>query len=209
MKTVAEIAAKLAERYDGPISQREGAGGRSFSYIPWTETVRRLNEVFGVEGWSTTAPVVILADGVYTVSLALVVRMLDEETGTVIEKVVAGVGSAVSRGMGDDNASKSALSDAISRAAKLLGDQFGFFLYEEKGGGAPTRQQSGSGSSSYAAARPSNPTAPRQAGKGPSEKQRNILRDKLHFTDEQIDGMEFKEWKGALDGYFAEINGGF
>lgn len=208
MKALSEVMAKLAERYDGPISQREGAGGRSFSYIPWTETVRRLNEVFGIFGWSTTTPVVMLADGVYTVSLALVARVLDDETGSVIEKTVAGVGSAVSRGANDDNASKSALSDAISRAAKLLGDQFGFFLYEEKGA-APAAKAAYSANSN--AARSSE--APRQAAAGdrrPSEKQMKILTgDKLGFTAAEVAEMDFKTWKGHLDAFFAEMNGGF
>lgn len=129
--SIEELEQKLAERYDGPILERAGNGGMSFSYIPWTETVRRLNAVFGPFGWHISNQKVGYNDGVYTVDISLTVEAT--VAGEHVTKTVAGVGSAVSRGSNDDNASKSALSDAISRAAKLLGDQFGFFLYEKGG----------------------------------------------------------------------------
>lgn len=191
-----ELEAKLAERYDGPISQREGPGGKVFSYIPWTETVRRLNKVFGPNGWGTSEPRVTYAEGVYTVSLLLRVDAVfqDDEgkyTGG-FTKSVPGVGSAVARGQGDDNASKAALSDAISRAAKLLGDQFGFFLYEEKGG-KTTSSSTG--------------TAP--AGRGPSEKQMKILTSQCGFSEEEVREMPFAQWKKALDDHFSARAGAF
>lgn len=195
---------KLNERYDGPISQREGPGGRMFSYIPWTETVRRLNAVFGLDGWDTRDLKVIYNEGVYTVSLLLDVDATYNETdeeGEVRQgyftKSVPGVGSAVARNQGDDNASKAALSDAISRAAKLLGDQFGFFLYEEKGNTSPPRQQTTSA--------PRAQTSDRR----PSEKQQAILKNQLHFSEDEIAGMPFAQWKAALDEHFAAKTGGF
>lgn len=190
---------KLNERYDGPISQREGPGGRTFSYIPWTETVRRLNSVFGLDGWDISEPVVSYNDGVYTVALALHVSVEygEGETSGYFDKRVPGVGSAVARGQGDDNASKAALSDAISRAAKLLGDQFGFFLYEEKGNNAPRQQTQ------------SRPTSASSSDRRPSEKQHAILKNQLHFEDAEIAEMPFAQWKAALDEHFAAKTGGF
>lgn len=202
------LESKLNERYDGPISQREGPGGRMFSYIPWTETVRRLNAVFGLDGWDTRDLKVIYNDGVYTVSLLLSVdaeyKEIDQDTGEMTRtgffgKSVPGVGSAVARNQGDDNASKAALSDAISRAAKLLGDQFGFFLYEEKGNtqNAPRQQTQ------------SRPTSASSSDRRPSEKQHAILKNQLHFEDAEIAEMPFSQWKAALDEHFAAKTGGF
>lgn len=191
------LLAKLAERYDGPISQRDGPGGRQFSYIPWTETVRRLNAVFGPDGWGTSLPQVIFANGTYTVSLSLSVtaKYLDEDGDrSYFTKEVPGVGSAVARGEGDDNASKAALSDAISRAAKLLGDQFGFFLYE-KGATRP-----------MANAAPTNVTGSASTftgdlGRRPSEKQIAIL-EKNGIAYE---GVPYDEWHSALDAHFERM----
>lgn len=128
-ETEAELEALLATRYDGPLLEREGPGGMLFTYIPWTETVRRLNRVFGTGGWGFSKLETMFVDGVYTVSLLLTVEAAFEDG--YWSKTVAGVGSAVAKKGHDDNSSKAALSDAISRAAKLLGDYFGFFLYEK------------------------------------------------------------------------------
>jgi hypothetical protein len=205
------LEAKLAERYDGPLSQREGAGGKLFTYIPWTETVRRLNAVFGAFGWDTHVVSVTFVDGVYTVAVELTVSGQFKQTrqrGDALDeyidsesKTVVGVGSAVARGQSDDNASKAALSDAISRAAKLLGDQFGFFLYEkaEKTSGATNGGYKTPASSSASSA------ASGDLGRRPSEKQAAIL-NKQGIAYES---MPFAEWKAALDAYFEERNGGF
>ena len=187
LKTMSEVAPLLAQRYDGPISQREGAGGRSFSYIPWTVTARLLDEVFGAFGWSTSVPTVIFAAGVYTVAGTLTVRVVDDESGEVIEKTVPGVGSAVARGEGDDNASKAALSDFISRAAKLLGDRFGFFLYEKAG---PATQAMANAT-----------TFAGDLGRRPSEKQVAILKK----NGIAYEGIPYDEWHAALDAHFERM----
>lgn len=190
-KTQAEVEAALAETYSGPIFQREGAGGRTFDYIPWTETVRLLNTVFGPFGWTTSQPIVSYNEGVYTVTLALTVTVTEAEGDyNTITKTVPGVGQAVSRGANDDNAAKSALSDAISRAAKLLGDAFGFGLYEKK----PGQGQ-----------RSSTSTTPQvthgDLGFRPSAKQEAMLR-KNNIPFETMTGPE---WKAALDEVFAKL----
>lgn len=187
-KTQAEVEAALAETYSGPIFQREGAGGRTFDYIPWTETVRLLNAVFGPFGWTTSQPVTTYHDGVYTVTLALTVHVANEQ-GITISKAVPGVGQAVSRGSNDDNAAKSALSDAISRAAKLLGDAFGFGLYEKK---------PGQGQRSTTP----RPTTSGDLGRRPSDKQAAMLvKNNIPFET-----MTFEEWKPALDAIFEKLN---
>jgi recombination DNA repair RAD52 pathway protein len=192
LKTMSEVAPLLAQRYDGPISQREGPGGRSFSYIPWTVTARQLDEVFGPFGWSTSVPTVIFAAGVYTVAGTLTVRVVDDESGEIIEKTVPGVGSAVARGEGDDNASKSALSDFISRAAKLLGDRFGFFLYEKGTATGPVTRP-------MANAAPTNASG--DLGRRPSEKQAAIL-EKNGIAYE---GVPYEVWHSALDAHFEKM----
>ena len=186
-KNANEVAARLAEPYDGTIEQREGAGGRMFSYVPWTETYRRLNDIFGTFGWNTSAPHSYYANGTYNVEFGLSATVRDED-GTLITKTVPAQGQAIARGENDDNALKSAQSDALSRGAKLFGNAFGFHLYEQK---APKTQQTR--------------TTTRGTGFQPSVKQRAVL-NKLGYTDDQIAEMPSEVWKTKIDEYFTKKN---
>jgi hypothetical protein len=189
-KNASEVAARLAEPYDGTIEQREGGGGRMFSYVPWTETYRRLNDIFGPLCWNTTAPHSYYANGTYNVEFGLSATVRDED-GTLITKTVPAQGQAVARGENDDNALKSAQSDALSRGAKLFGNAFGFHLYEQK---APKQNHT---------------TTSRPTGTGfqPSTKQLGVLH-KLGYTDDQIAEMPSQVWKQKIDEFFATRQAG-
>jgi hypothetical protein len=186
-KSVSEVAPVLASKYDGPTYEREGAGGKKFTYIPWTASIKALDEVFGPFGWSMTQPSVVCAEGQWTVSVGVTVYVQDDETGAVIEKTVGGVGSAPAR---DDNSAKSALSDALSKAVKLLGNRFGFFLSEK--GGAPT-------TTNYKA----EVKVTGSLGARPSPKQLGVL-TKAGYSEEQVAAMPFKDWKACIDAIFAK-----
>ncbi len=197
-----EVSTQLAARYDGPTYTLDKGNAGKFTYIPWHVSVRQLNDIFGVFGWTSTQPQVSQADGIVTVTLAITARVVDAQ-GTVIEKTVPCVGSAAAR---DDNSAKSALSDALSKGVKFFGDAFGFFLSEEKRGAAsansaPNRAPQGGGSYSSNGSNGNGAARP-GGGKGPSEKQMKMLLDN-GYTEEQIAGLGFKEWKGVLEALFA------
>ena len=188
-KNVNEVAARLEQKYDGPIETRQGNGG-DYSYVPWHVTKRLLDEVFGPFGWSTTAPHSYFANGTYNSEFGLSATVQDED-GSLITKTVPAQGQAVARGENDDNALKSAQSDALSRGAKLFGDAFGFYLYEQK---RTTTNRSTSTRSS---------SGPRDYR--PSDKQLGVLH-KLGLTDTQIAEMPGQVWKAKIDEFFATKN---
>jgi hypothetical protein len=66
MKTENEVVAALSTRYDGPTKDMDG-----FTYIPWPEVVRKLDDLFGPTNWSSE-PISFTADaahGIYTGAL--------------------------------------------------------------------------------------------------------------------------------------------
>lgn len=144
-QNIDQVTQVLAERYDGPTYEVNKGNQGTFTYVPWTESVEILDQVFGVFGWTATAPQVVSANGFVHVSFAITVRVMDE-AGNVIEKTVPCVGSAAER---DDNAAKSAFSDAFNKGVKFLGDKFARYLSKEgkanRNGGTGT----GNGGGSY------------------------------------------------------------
>ena len=202
-RKVSEVVAALVQRYDGPTKELDG-----FTYIPWQESAKKLDEVFGPFGYdilphsSEAHP----REGIYTASVIVVGRATDDETGEVVTLQRAGFGRATAQASkkereeegltvtkslkAHDTAAAAAASDALSRGAKLLGDAFGRFLYDEK-----TSNGSGA-SSSYSTG--ASRTRSDSARRGPSAGQSSWLK-KLGFTQDEIDGMEFKAWRGVLD----------
>jgi hypothetical protein len=188
-QTAAFVAEVLKKRYNGPTYERVGPGGRTFTYIPWQVSVRLLDEIFGAFGWSVSQPQVTVSGELVHVALALTVRVTDGPEGEVVEKTVPGVGSATLR---DDNSAKSALSDALSKAVKYLGDAFGFYL-SEKAEGAKNEEHTGNGAGNGAGS---------GGGLRPSAKQMAVL-EKNGYTAEQVAGMDFRQWKTVLDAIFS------
>lgn len=205
LKTIDEVEAALATRYSGETYKRVGQGGKEFTYIPWHVSVRLLNEIFGVFGWTSSTPLVVEAEGQWTVALSVTVRVMDRVGGAVVEKTVPGVGSAPAR---DDNSAKSAMSDALSKAVKFLGDAFGFYLSE-----------SGSEQNKTTSERPSSNGYGRGAGTGGAERkpftgtikdpdapasdaQLGVLRRK-GVTDDELAGLT----KGQASAMIDSLNG--
>jgi len=219
-KTIAEVETALQDRtYADSVLSRVDKGNRGkFTYIPWNESARLLNQIFGVMGWSTEkiSSVDDLARGIFIYDLALSVSVIGDH-GEMARKTVTGRGfgavsaKAMERGDVDamDTASKGARSDALSVACKLLGEAFGIFLYDK---GDPAHSES------YVAQHADTTTAMESrneeqhtttasvqksapvAGKvgNASEKQANVLR-KHGWSDAQIQGMDYASVKDVMD----------
>jgi len=207
-KSASEAAALLHERYSGPMKAVRKAGGQVYDYIPWNESARQLDKVFGIFGWDSQ--VVALeahpTQGIYTAAVAITARVLDDETGNIISitRSAVGRGSAsptreerdrgieVAENLGaHDTAAAAAGSDAFSRAAKLLGDAFGLFLYD--------KEETTASAGYTPAQRPATTTA--TTNRGPSPKQMAVLIER-GYTEAQIAGLSFPQWKGVLDAIF-------
>ena len=211
-KKLLEMKEALTKRYDGPIQEKNG-----FSYIPWNAMVQHLDTALGVDGYSVhikeykqesvTAPDGQITYG-YSAIVALEITPDDADSFTreglgFNELQFTRTGQALI-----DTSIKGAASGAIVRAAALLGDFGGLFLYDK--------------------AAPSHPPTPtpearmqehgqRQqvtAGQKPllSEKQQGALRNK-GFTQAGINGIltsgaTWQSVKLLMDDAFAGVEPG-
>jgi recombination DNA repair RAD52 pathway protein len=123
--------------------------GKLISYLEAWGVIAHLNRIFGFEGWDklVTSCEAIYDDYVtwktgsgdksgwdvaYRATVRLVIR--DPQGKVVKQSEDVATGQArhqPSRGDAHDQAIKSAVSDALKRAAKDLGNQFGLSLYDE------------------------------------------------------------------------------
>lgn len=190
MKTLADIEAALSVRYDGPIEQQRG-----FDYIPWNESARQANKVFGINGYDVVLKQVKREGAGYMAVVAVTVKPSDAEVFTR-----EGVGYSDVQTTKDgrelvDTAIKGAASDAFSRACKLFGDAFGLYLYD-KGGSAPTSSNTARTTNSTPDPTATKATGP--LGYRPSPAQQRFLSN-LGWTPELVAMMPASEWKAKLD----------
>ncbi len=120
--------------------EREGAGGMKLSYLPGYDVIAAANRIFGFDGWSYA----ITSLERYSVGEVVRINREGAETTRSQIEIVATLrvdividGRTVSRedigfGSGDDEkAHKEAITDALKRALRTFGDQFGNSLYDK------------------------------------------------------------------------------
>ena len=105
------------------VKQRKGAGGRKLDYISGEHAIAEANRIFGFDGWSCE-----------TVHMECV----SDKPPTYIARVRVRAGGVTRDGWGGDNgndhenAVKGAETDAIKRALRTFGNQFGLPLYDKE-----------------------------------------------------------------------------
>lgn len=228
-KNMDEVRAKLAEHF--PADRLDWKNG--FAYVPWDDAMRLANDIFGAENVDVELlqpgklEAVPNPDGSTTYGYSAVVRVgvtvTNRDTGGYMRMFRDGQGfnelEFTSEKVGRrkdgseyrippraliDTAIKGAASGALLRALTLFGDAFGLYLYnkalrEEATGGQAPASSAATPRASSSAPRSTNG---RDLGPRPSEKQMTYLA-KAGITEEQLETMEFKQWKQALDDYFA------
>ena len=133
------VAETLARPLDQSlVSQRKGRAGRSYSYIEGHSAIDQANRIFGYGGWGYE-----LVGGVSLREIESVVRSTGEVQSirAYCATVRVNVPGAMSRtdvgyhavveetAEGHDTAYKGAVTDALKRALRSFGDQFGNALY--------------------------------------------------------------------------------
>ncbi len=105
------------------VKQRDGHKGKKLDYISGEHAIAEANRIFGFDGWSCE-----------TVHMECV----KENPPTYIARVRVRAGGVTREGWGGDNgkdhenAVKSAETDAIKRALRTFGNQFGLPLYDKE-----------------------------------------------------------------------------
>lgn len=127
---------QLAQLFE-PLNPKRVQKLQGNSYLETWDVIAHLTRIFGPLGWSKTVQDAQLVfetenNGKWTVCYRATVRLLveDDFSRKVSEDVATGTAiNQPSRGDAHDLALKTAVSDALKRAAKDLGNQFGLSLY--------------------------------------------------------------------------------
>jgi DNA recombination protein Rad52 len=119
------------------VLKRKGAGGQELSYLATPDVIQKLNEIFGEDGWMdrllSIEPVNANVGGamMWRATVSVEARIGDRW----IQHADTGIG--VARGKSGispeelEKCIKEAVSDALKRAARKFGDQFGNCLYDK------------------------------------------------------------------------------
>lgn len=129
------VIARLQEAIDPSRVKRMSASWGTFDYLETHDVIRQLNDVFGFDGWNFTIEKleVNFEKGFVFAVGVLMVRNGDE---TVIREDVGFGAAAGSSASAWETALKGAVSDALKRAARTFGNQFGLSLYQNARNGA-------------------------------------------------------------------------
>lgn len=139
--SVEQLTALHADLHPSRVSRRDGAGGRSLSYMEAYDVKAMLIRVFGYAGFCADvieSQIVQIIPGpeddpkYMTVLAKATVRITILQTGATYTETAA-ASQAGRQGVGEvaDFALKTCESDALKRAAIYLGSQFGLSLYRD------------------------------------------------------------------------------
>jgi len=111
--------------------KQRSQSGRSFSYIEGYDAIDTANEIFGFDGWSmAVSDVRVLVEGERATVYQAIVRI---HAGDAVREDV-GVGiTAGQSNEAHETAIKGAVTDAMKRALRTFGSQFGNSLYTKDG----------------------------------------------------------------------------
>jgi DNA repair and recombination protein RAD52 len=116
------------------ISHREGGGGKQLSYLESWFIIDQANKLFGFDGWSLVTGVDLIStetDGTKTTAI------YKAKATVVVDGRVTRTGFGVGRGISvrtfeaHELGIKEAESDAMKRAFRTFGNQFGNCLYDK------------------------------------------------------------------------------
>ncbi len=127
------------------ISKREGAGGATLDYVTGEYVMRRMLEILGPDGWSSSfvVPPMVRHVGEVKNDKGVVTKVVVTADATMsitvagpggVSRSDVGVGVATARTVGEatEMALKTAATDAFKRAARQLGNAVGLALYDKE-----------------------------------------------------------------------------
>ena len=132
MQTLEQINDQLKQPLNvARVCKRDGAGKQKLSYLETYDVIEHLNRVFGFDGWQCrTNRLTAFPDGApttcFVASVTLTLRFGDTFKSSAKALALERCEAAVT-----NSAPRRAESDALKRAARTLGDQFGNSLYEK------------------------------------------------------------------------------
>ncbi len=119
------------------VSFRNGGGGQQLAYVESWHVIQEANRIFGFDGWSCeTLEASLVSEGKdsYGNSIFSYIAKVRVTVGNIIREGYGsghGRGGKMTDGEKHESAIKEAESDALKRAMKSFGDQFGLSLYDK------------------------------------------------------------------------------
>lgn len=144
MMSVGSAIANLNTRFpESKLSKRQGPGGKQLTYVPWDESLRVLNGMFGQVYWGedNTNESYDSTSRTYRLTKRIWIAVYDPAASLIVVFSRAGQGRSVARDDSEsahDLAASAVESDAFSKAVKKLGDAFAAYLYDHAD---PARQE--------------------------------------------------------------------
>jgi len=203
-----QIAKDLVKPLDiWDIADRQQSG-QTLSYIESHIALRHANTIFGWDGWSDTIVSMNLVDGPREVSrdgktniytgYTCVIRVT---VGNVTREGI-GFGQGIDRdpGKSHESAVKEAESDALKRALRTFGAQFGLDLYDKQYLAGLKRGNAGYNQRNGPTDAPEPSPVPATASSSMKEEEsRKILRE-IGKTGKSPEAVKWRsDWKAALD----------
>jgi DNA repair and recombination protein RAD52 len=122
--------AKLSQPLDPKLVKKRKEGGRELSYLEGHTVISQANDIFGFDGWSyEVMDVSRIGDADARPIWSAKVRV----SAMGIQRSDIGVNIAANSNPGSqETAIKGAVTDALKRALRTFGDQFGNGLYDKE-----------------------------------------------------------------------------
>lgn len=121
-----QVALLQQEPPASALATRPGGSGMTLTYLEGYYVIQHLNEVFGENGWNHhITELNVDGKNVYAI-VRLDVSFADQSYTSHTD-----VGSTTVKGTDVENAVKTAVTDALKRAARCLGPAFGNSLYDK------------------------------------------------------------------------------
>jgi hypothetical protein len=112
------------------VQKRDGAGKQKLSYLETHDVIDRMNDIFGYDGWECeVVSFTMIPPAAPPTGFITVVRVAVQFEEKTVSRCGTGWGTV--RGGNYELGAKEAESDALKRACRTLGDQFGNSLYEK------------------------------------------------------------------------------
>lgn len=207
MKTYEELVKILDENIPtSAVSQRQGGGNTSLSYLTAAYVINRLNQTLGVGNWSYNSTLTKLyegeVNGKYTVSYAASVTLAVKLGSLSTQYTDVGFGDGSDRNPSKpfELAMKEAVSDGLKRCAKNLGISCGLGLYF-KGG-----EYIGDDAEVAVAAAPAQPKAAATIAAAPAPAKKRD-KDGLLKTIKGFIAIAIDQKKATIEEFTGELKG--
>ena len=185
----------LAAPLDRARIAHRSESGRQLSYLEGWDVMEMANTVFGYDGWGYTVKRLEFTGGIWLATVLTMVRAGDDEI--IREDVGVGIPAkprdqTEASPMAQETAIKGAVTDALKRALRGYGDQFGLSLYDKDGDDVKPQPAKAAAPVPPATAPTAAATKPVTLTKERADKLASLIR--VQLTQQGVDDVYARTW---------------